>query len=302
MADITRFVTYLYYYDGNVKKYNAGFAKVEVRGGQCRIELHIKASLSAGTLIPICLFTRVEDAILVVEVGKMHAGQMSGDFKTIIKADQVGNSPYSIRDMKGIVVPVDSRQMYASQWDDEVIRREAIRYYQPQKSETETESEEKMESPRQTGQGAIPELQQPATGRSIEQSPDIQAQELTGETESDQTLWEAWGKMKQKMPLIHPVEGRDMTCVQMELKDFKELPKRFRPFSNNSFLLHGFFNYRYVLFGEYDSGQGKRLMLGVPGVWQGQEKILAAIFGFPLFLTEKGNGDQFGYWCHLMDE
>ena len=42
MADITRFVTYLYYYDGNVKKYNAGFAKVEVRGGQCRIELHIK--------------------------------------------------------------------------------------------------------------------------------------------------------------------------------------------------------------------------------------------------------------------
>ncbi|MGN0342951.1 MAG: hypothetical protein ACI4DO_09165 [Roseburia sp.] len=301
MADITRFVTYLYYYDGNQKKYNAGFAKVEVRGGQCRIELHIKASLSPGTLIPICLFTRAEDVIWAVEVGKMHAGQMSGDFKTIIKADQVGNSPYSIQDMKGIVVPVDSRQMYASQWDDEVIRRENIRFYQ-EPSEEETEKEKEYSSEMQ-GREELEKQQesQPEVERSIEQSPDIQAQELN-EEEQEVSLWEAWKAMKQNRPLIHPVEGKNMTCIQMELKDFKNLPKRFRQFGNNSFLLHGFLNYRFVLFGEYDTEQGKRLMLGVPGVLQGQEKILAAIFGFPLFVTEKGNGDQFGYWCHLMDE
>lgn len=299
MTDMKRFVTYLYYYDGNQKKYNAGFAKVEVRGEQCRIELHIKASLSAGTLIPICLFTRTEDAILAVEVGKMHAGQMSGDFKTIIKADQVGDSPYSIRDMKGIVVPVDSRQMYASQWDDKVIRRELIRFYQ---QNVEKENPQVREEGNVVqSESSVAEIQLPP-GRSMEQSPDIQAQELALNQEPEPTLWEVWENMKKRMTLIHPAEGKDMTCVQMELKDFKELPQRFRPFGNNSFLLHGFFNYRYILFGEYDTGQGKRLMLGVPGVWQGQEKILAAIFGFPLFVTEKGNGDQFGYWCHLMDE
>ena len=38
MAGIKRFITYIYAYENGTKGINAGFAKVEIRGNECRIE------------------------------------------------------------------------------------------------------------------------------------------------------------------------------------------------------------------------------------------------------------------------
>lgn len=352
MADITRFVTYLYYYDGNQKLYNTGFAKVEVRENQCKLELHIKASLTPGTQIPVYLFARDGADIQAVEIGQMHAGQMSADFKIIFSSDQIGDSPYSMEDMKGILIMIDGQQMYASQWDDEPILRERIRIFQGEKRSLPVEQEQTSaaeetapEFREENHEGASDAKE--ASGDAREQQAAIAVQNEVTEDAADETtqviesmenrgntqeetqgnklkeadivendsqendfpkldestrLWDTWEEMKAEKSVIRPVEGKNMLCVQMELNDFKNLPKKFWHYGNNSFLLNGFFNYRYVLFGEYETEDGRRLILGVPGVWRRQEKILAAIFGFPMFLTEKSDGDQFGYWCRIMDE
>lgn len=342
MADITRFVTYLYYYDGNQKLYNTGFAKVEVRGDQCKLELHIKASLTPGTLIPVYLFARDGADIQAVEIGQMHAGQMSADFKIIFASERIGDSPYSMEDMKGLLILIDGQQMYASQWDDEPILRERIRIFQGEKQSATTEQEQESAAEETTAE--FREKNHDLSSDEKEAPADIREQQAAAETErkvieaaADETaqmmesmekrndtpeetpendsnednaekkdettrLWDAWEIMKKEKSVIRPVEGKNLLCVQMELNDFKNLPKKFWQYGNNSFLLNGFFNYRYVLFGEYESEDGRQLILGVPGVWRRQEKILAAIFGFPMFLTEKSDGDQFGYWCRIMDE
>ena len=50
--------------------------------------------------------------------------------------------------------------------------------------------------------------------------------------------------------------------------------------------------------------EGRELFLAVPGVYQKPEKVMAAIFGFPQFRTEKPCRQlegTFGYWYRRMD-
>ena len=42
MTDYSRFIAYIYEYVNGIKQYNAGFTKVEVRNGICKLQLMIK--------------------------------------------------------------------------------------------------------------------------------------------------------------------------------------------------------------------------------------------------------------------
>ena len=48
MAGIKRFITYIYAYEEGRKGINTGFAKIEVRENECRIEGEPDARLSNG--------------------------------------------------------------------------------------------------------------------------------------------------------------------------------------------------------------------------------------------------------------
>ena len=115
-----------------------------------------------------------------------------------------------------------------------------------------------------------------------------------------------WQMMLESYPVMTPFEGEeDINCIRIELKELRLLPKRYWYLGNNSFLLHGFFNYRYLILGQMQENGIKRWFLGVPGVFQNQEKVMAAIFGFPEFKAEKAarqKTNQFGYWYRFMDE
>lgn len=297
MPDIKRFVTYLYYYENNQKLQMAGFAKVETRGTQCRLEIHLKAGGLSGKAIPIYLFAREQGKMIAVEIGQMTPGQMSGDYKALLKCSEIGHSPYHMQDICGMLLLLDDTHMYGSCWDDGEIRREQIELYEPQIASV---------TPKEQTASVEPELQA-ADVNQVENS--LEAEELpmrnviTPDFQVRDSIWQHWEQIKSKMTLLHPIEGEDIACVHMELRDIRELPRRYWYLGNNSFLLHGFFNYRYLLFGERMCEGKKELFLGVPGVFQHQEKVMAAIFGFPQFISEKPveNKEQhFGYWCHIM--
>lgn len=103
-----------------------------------------------------------------------------------------------------------------------------------------------------------------------------------------------------------PFSGDEHTlCVRLELKDLRQLPKAYWYLGNNSFLLHGFFNYRYLILGMTEEFGVKKWFIGVPGVFQNPERVMAALFGFPEFRSEKPspiNTGQFGYWYHYLNE
>ncbi len=120
-----------------------------------------------------------------------------------------------------------------------------------------------------------------------------------------------WEQILDTYDRIHPY-GDSRVYVKLAPKDFIILSSSCQHLVNNSFLLHGFYNYRYVILGKNDnsfdesSSEGydasartaEDYLLGVPGVFYEREKMVALMFGFEAFECEGGDpkpGD-FGYY------
>ena len=93
---------------------------------------------------------------------------------------------------------------------------------------------------------------------------------------------------------VRKIQRKDMVC----------LPRCEWRHANNSFLIHGYYNYHHLILTVRDD----RLKLGVPGVYHPQEEKAAESFGFPEFIPaeeldlkltdeEKNDREKFGYWC-----
>lgn len=104
MAGIKRFITYIYAYENGTKGINAGFAKVEIRGNECRIEVHLRGTPIRMGMDQVYLFKVEGGQMLAFPMGEMRMIKGSGDYGTIIKADQIGGSEYSFAEMDGMVL------------------------------------------------------------------------------------------------------------------------------------------------------------------------------------------------------
>ncbi len=101
-------------------------------------------------------------------------------------------------------------------------------------------------------------------------------------------------------PRIYPFEDNEIAlCVKIEPKDIALLPKNIWPYSNNSFLMHGFYCYHHLIFAKMKNRYGNQYILGVPGIFHNREQFMAKMFGFDNFKSMKKRelkqGD-FGYW------
>ena len=106
-----------------------------------------------------------------------------------------------------------------------------------------------------------------------------------------------WEQILETYDKIHPY-GDERVYVKLEPKDFLILSSKYQHLVNNSFLLHGFYNYRHVILGK----EGE-YYLGVPGVFYEREKMVALMFGFEAFECESGDpkAGTFGYYLRKVE-
>ena len=106
-----------------------------------------------------------------------------------------------------------------------------------------------------------------------------------------------WEQLLSAYEQIHPY-GDNRTYIKLEPKDFIVLRSNYQHLVNNSFLLHGFYNYRYVIL-----GKEKDYYIGVPGVFYEREKMVALMFGFEAFECEGGEAEEgkFGYYLRKVE-
>ena len=70
------------------------------------------------------------------------------------------------------------------------------------------------------------------------------------------------------------------TYKRIAITDIRSLPSRNWHLCSNSFLVHGFFCYHYLILKTVNAPDGTQIYLGVPGIYASQERMMALLFGF----------------------
>ena len=110
-----------------------------------------------------------------------------------------------------------------------------------------------------------------------------------------------WNRLRAAYPKVTAFECAD-GCEILVIKpqDIGLLPRENWVYGNNSFLLHGYYNYRYLILARLGKpGERVRYILGVPGHYGNNEKYMAAMFGFDRFVRstrQPPRDSRFGYW------
>ncbi len=113
----------------------------------------------------------------------------------------------------------------------------------------------------------------------------------------DRELQELFGSRPRFKPFR---DGEAANCVMLRPCDIVWLQQKGWQVGRSSFLQHGFQQYRHLLL---CAAPDHSFTLGVPGLYNPQEKYMAGMFGFEEFREsgfQRGNG-TFGYWCRALE-
>ncbi len=139
-------------------------------------------------------------------------------------------------------------------------------------------------------------LQHP-DGKQYQAGWELEKQEIFREKEAVQTE-------EKPMEVEEYILPNNVIYEKIQRQDLSRLPRKEWRIANNSFLLHGFYNYHHLVYIE-ENGE---VWIGVPGIFHEKEKLAANTFGFthfrrcadvPLELAENERNmyEDFGYWC-----
>ena len=116
--------------------------------------------------------------------------------------------------------------------------------------------------------------------------------------DSSERVWENLRRDHTKILDFDYEKGCEILTIKPQ--DIGLLPREIWVYGNNSFLLHGYYNYRYLILAKLFNSEGTpRYLLGVPGHYYSNERYMASMFGFPNFVLSKNQpieDGRFGYW------
>ena len=250
-------VIYLSVYRNEKKEESAGFIKLNGKQKECRMDIQVKRGLcfeESYALLFLIGEEEVEAGRLPVQAGGI---SFSRSFQTDNEKIFLQGKWYDSRNIRKLQIQISDVSYIAA--------------YLPG---TEISAKEVREETAQTQKNEIKE--EPA---------DFYAAGIGQEIEEIYSFDSKWDQLTHEYPQIHPF-GDERIFISIEPKDFIMLRSSCQKLVNNSFLLHGFYNYRYLILGpdkELGAGDGECFYLGVPGTYFEREKMVAVMFGFEGF-------------------
>ena len=265
-----RFIRYLYEYEQEKKMRNVGFVKVEQDVDQCVIHVHGKGFRMEENAqgLRAYLFWNTEDKCIGIPQGVTEVPGPAVNWQLCYTPEDVGKKEnYNL--VNGIILKDVNGHWYAAVWNDDVVNVCRMEMW-------------KMEEP-ECNKG-LAQDEEPECKKETLQDEESESGKLEDDLEKEACLG---GKVRK-------IQRKDMVC----------LPRCEWRHANNSFLIHGYYNYHHLILTVRDD----RLKLGVPGVYHPQEEKAAESFGFPEFIPteeldlkltdeEKNDREKFGYWC-----
>ena len=172
-----------------------------------------------------------------------------------------------------------------------------------QEAQTEARRKDSQESTREVRKEMPPdsppdhqEAFQPGSQNQQQPQPDS-SKEFSKEDPAE-SLWDRLRVTYPKVTAFECADGCEILVIKPQ--DIGLLPRENWVYGNNSFLLHGYYNYRYLILARLGKpGERGRYILGVPGHYGNNEKYMAAMFGFDRFVRstrQPPRDSRFGYW------
>lgn len=276
---------------------------MELRAKEGRMEIHIRGAAPVQKGVKVNLFIREQGEIVAIPLGEMLMQGGRGDFLTAFELENVMGTELNFRAMEGILLLAGDGSIFMSRWKEGEpfrVMPEQIRFWEKKHVAEEADTGQETTPTIETTQ---PQTAQPPETAQLQQQDHpqetVSATELPVRNIYPQCDWETcWEFLLANHEHFVFYKKGEITCVKIELKHIRELPRRYWYLGNNSFLLHGFFNYRYLVVGKMEESTW---FIGVPGIYQAQERVMATIFGFPEFMPEPVE-NQFGYWYRIVEE
>ena len=321
-----RFIRYLYEYEGNQKKRNVGFVKVEQDGKETTISVHGKGLCGKSNENISCYLIKLDSEmgnILFVPVGEIQIGMIScgGCFcytEELIRADygkteqSVGQTCEKKDDICGLGLGDPKEAFYVALWNEEmygdldIARAKVFQEFDSDKTAEESKSIKNIDEKEAEVETQFGDDEE--TENLEEEQPEKKEQETVEEfpEKKDQETVEESSEKKDLKKNDRDIDLQNFRRQIMKIQrgEISILPRCEWKLANNNFLLHGYYNYRHLVLID----EGNQLKLGVPGIYHEREARAAATFGFPEFIAEadvnvtlepqeRNENQQFGYWC-----
>ena len=276
-----RFIRYLYEYEQDKRLRNVGFVKAEQGDRECVLHIHGKGlNLQEEKSLRVYLFFTEEGACFGIWQGDAQNVNPAINYRLYYTDQDVGGKEQFAR-IGGVILEAAGGRKFAAVWDDEAVNIGGMRVYTEERREPEISAgEEADEQEIPAGEGA-------------------DAQEIPAGEEAD--------AQEQDVEAADQDRPGGFLCTKIQRKDLARLPRCEWKLSNNSFLLHGYYNYHHLVFLD----DGEWLRVGVPGIYHPKEQKAAEAFGFSEFIRrrdivvelekeEREEDDGFGYWCRCV--
>ena len=106
-----------------------------------------------------------------------------------------------------------------------------------------------------------------------------------------------WQQLLKIYPHIHPFQD-EREYLSLRPEDFVILQSNAYRLVQNSFLLHGYFNYDHLILAQVSRKSGSQYYIGVPGNFYEKEKQVAIMYGFSSFECRREPAEEgdFGYY------
>lgn len=309
-----RFIRYLYEYEGNQKKRNVGFVKVEQDGKETTISVHGKGLCGKSNENISCYLIKLDSEmgnILFIPAGEIQIGMIScgGCFcytEELIRAgygkteQSVGQTCEKKDDICGLGLGDPKEAFYVALWNEEmygdldIARAKVFQEFDSDKTAGESKSIKSIDEKEAEVETQFGDDEE--TENLEEEQPEKKDQETVEESSEKKDL--------KKDNRDIDLQNFRRQIMKIQRGEISILPRCEWKLANNNFLLHGYYNYRHLVLID----EGNQLKLGVPGIYHEREARAAATFGFPEFIAEadvnvtlepqeRNENQQFGYWC-----
>ena len=302
----TKFMANLYRYDGSNAKEISGVTRFETIGKNIKLTLKLCFAKRVNGTVDVFLLSGKSGQINgnLIFTGRFQ--QRTFSMQNVILEEQLKQNNINLNDIKGVYIVFDNSRIFAALWDSKDVNIENVNLIETESGKTESGKTESGKTESEKTESGKTESDKSQTN-SAELDRDENAQ--TGKADTEKSAVTA------KKDSISASENNKNNITKMEacneeivsdeqfkcnLMKLRELPQAVWNLGNNSFLLHGYYNYHYI----YVKKETKGWLIGVPGVFYPQEEMVAGTFGFSEFMPVSDDKKQkgvFGYWCKSVE-